>query len=121
MPSHHPDIELVAGDDWSIVGTVLDDSGNPLDLTGSTLVWTFIDPDGETMVDLITASSISPNSPPTAGILTIAVPRGVTAPLLAGRYHDALRVIPTIGASTYWLGSILIEPDPMSLPLEDFS
>jgi hypothetical protein len=47
MPTtNHGDIELVGGDAWCIVGTLLDKGGNPLDLTNASIAWTLLDPSG---------------------------------------------------------------------------
>jgi len=47
MPSTDRDpAKLVAGDDWHIVGTLLDRAGNPLDLTNASIAWTLLDPSG---------------------------------------------------------------------------
>jgi hypothetical protein len=116
MPSLHDDIELVAADDWTIPGTLLDNTGAPLDLTNATFQWTLIDPDGEAVAPLITGSTLTIVQPPTNGAIKIFVPRNLTAPLLAGRYHDALRVI-IEDATMYWMGTIAVDGDPMSLPM----
>ena len=34
--NHHDDVQLYAGDDWTIRGTLFDEQGNPLDLTDAT-------------------------------------------------------------------------------------
>jgi hypothetical protein len=33
----YPDLNLTAGDDWAIIGNLLDTNGQPLDLTSATL------------------------------------------------------------------------------------
>lgn len=46
MPTHHDPIELVAGDDWEIPGALLDDNGNPLDLSDAEFAWVVVDTGG---------------------------------------------------------------------------
>jgi hypothetical protein len=107
MPGHHDDLALVAGDDWVIPGVLLDDNNNPLDLTNAALEWALIDPQGKMTT---VARSISINDPPSAGLVSIKVPRAASAPLAAGRFHDALRVLIADAAETYWLGTIVSNP-----------
>jgi hypothetical protein len=45
-PVVHPDIEVTAGDDLVVTGTLLDLDGSALDLTDAVLTWTLTDPDG---------------------------------------------------------------------------
>lgn len=112
--THHDDLEFVAGDDWSIDGTLLDVNGSPLDLTNATFLWNLIDPNGLSVSDLVGASAIGIIQPSTNGQVQIIVPKQFTAPLLAGRFHDALRV--TIGySSTFWMGTILVNGDPFGM------
>jgi hypothetical protein len=42
MPAHHDPIELIAGDPWEIPGTLTDDNGDPLDLTGAEFEWVLV-------------------------------------------------------------------------------
>ena len=109
----HDDLELFAGDDWSIVGVLLDVNGYALDLTGATLEWTLIDPTGAQVAGVQGSVSIAVAAPP-SGKVTISIPKSSTEPLYAGRYHDALRV--TLGgkASLYWIGAILVSSDPFT-------
>jgi hypothetical protein len=41
-PTHHDPIEVVAGDDWLIAGTLLDLDGDPLDLTDAVIEWALL-------------------------------------------------------------------------------
>lgn len=118
MPSHHDDINLVAGDDWVIPGTLLDANGNALDLTSASFNWVLVDPNGEVVNTLVSASTLTPQQPLTAGQIQISVPRANTEALLAGRYHDSLRVIDANQVSSYWVGTILVDGDPFSLSYE---
>lgn len=113
--THHDDLELFAGDDWSIVGVLLDVNGSALDLTEATLEWTLIDPTGAQVANVQGSVSITVMAPPTNGQVTIRVPAVNTEPLTAGRYHDALRVSLGNRASLYWIGSLLVSSDPFTL------
>jgi hypothetical protein len=114
MLTHHDDLEYVAGDDWTIIGVLLDVNGSTLDLTNASFQWTLIDPTGEPVVDLLSVATISVLQPSTNGQVQIVVPAAVTLPLLAGRFHDALRV--TIDyTSTFWMGTILVDGNPFGL------
>lgn len=113
--THHPDLEYVAGDDWTISGVLLDVNGSPLDITNASFQWTLIDPNGETVIDLVEGATISIVQPSVNGQVQIFVPSYYTYALLAGRFHDALRVF--IGyTSTFWLGNILVDGNPFDLP-----
>lgn len=115
MPAHHPDIEVVAGDDWAIPANLLDANGIPLDLTNASFDWTFVDPTGAIVTALVEASDIIVGSPASGGQLQITIPRVQTEPLLPGRYHDSLRVIINNQTDSYWVGNILVDGDPFSL------
>lgn len=103
---HHDDIELAAGDDWLILGTLLDQNGNPEDLTGATLEWMLLGPDGcPVLVD--GQFSVAP-VPQEVGNINIYVAATVTQTFAAGRYTDAVRA--TVGGvkSSMWIGNILV-------------
>jgi hypothetical protein len=115
MPlTHHDDQELVAGDDWTIDGVLLDVNGSSLDLTNASFQWTLIDPTGTSVADLVGGTTINVIQPATSGQVQICVPAAMTAPLLAGRFHDALRVTLNF-SSTYWMGTILVDGNPFDL------
>lgn len=112
--THHDDLEFVAGDDWTIDGVLLDVNGSSLDLTNANFQWTLIDPTGVSVADLLGDTTLSVTQPPTNGQIQILVPAQVTSTLLAGRFHDALRV--TINyTSSYWSGAILVDANPFLL------
>ena len=80
---------LVAGDDWHIVGTLLDRAGNPVDLTYASIAWTLLDPSG---APLGASAIITVIDPPRAGIVSIKLTEATTATLAPGHYIEALRV-----------------------------
>src|SRR5262249_34345695 len=107
---HHDDTELMAGTDWAIDGTLLDVTGQPLDLSNATLQWTLIGPsgtpvlaDGDASITVVDASN---------GLIRIRVANAKTAPLECGRYIDALQL--SIGdiVSPLRVGNILVAANP---------
>jgi hypothetical protein len=74
-PTLHPALELVAADDWNIAGTLLDLDGSPFDLTGASLEWRLISPDG-----LVAASF-----PGTASLTVLDAPGAITIGVHDGR------------------------------------
>ena len=107
---HHDDTELMAAIDWAIDGTLLDATGQPLDLTNATLQWTLIGPSGtpvlqntDAAISVVDASN---------GLTRISIANAMTATLNAGRYIDALQL--SIGdiVSPLWLGVILVAANP---------
>ena len=111
MPTHHDDIELVIGDEWVINGLLLDNKGQPLDLTSGAvnLGWTLLGPDGNQVPGLSDAATLEPQS---GGIVLITVPDSLTKTLLPARYLDAIRVWAGDFPATQWIGIILADADP---------
>ena len=110
MPTtNHGDIELVAGDAWCIVGTLLDKGGKPLDLTNASITWTLLDPSG---TPVRVRAVITVLDPPTAGIINIKLTDAVTAAVAPGRYTDALRITLAGKTSTFWGGVIFADANP---------
>lgn len=112
MPVLHDDIEVIAGDDWSISGALQNEDGTPLDLTSVTVLWTLLDPMGKQAIESGTAV-VEIQNPPTGGNVIITVPNAQTS-LPAGRYTDAVRVIIQDLRDTIWIGSILVGADPFA-------
>ena len=77
MPDYHDDVQLYAGDDWTILGTLFDEQGNPLDLTNATFTWVLIDADGQPS-PASDAASIEAVEPTAGGRITITVPDTAT-------------------------------------------
>jgi hypothetical protein len=105
MTDFHPDISLVAGDDWVIEGTLLADDGSALDLTNGVLSWRLLDGDGNPVSVNATITIVEPA---TAGKVTITVGYADTAGLMPGPYVDSLRADLTGGRSTLWSGRLLV-------------
>jgi hypothetical protein len=119
-PTYHDDIQVVAGDTWTINGTLEDENGAPIDLTGQEVLWVLLDPDGYTC-PLVGSAVVTIVSPPTAGNITIVVPYTATE-VVVGRYFDAVRLASSTGnpaiVNMQWTGCILVGVDPFNQPLE---
>ena len=109
----HETVFLVAGDDWQFGATMLDPNGNPLDLTGATLVWTLLDRNGlralnpgDYVVTLAGGASV--------GQCSVAVPKTSSTKLAAGVYVDTWRA--TIAGFTQTLldGMFNVQADPFA-------
>jgi hypothetical protein len=115
MPvTHHDDLEVVAGDDWVIDGSLLNEDGSVTDLsTASAVYWTLLGPDGYPILsaDQATVAIVDPAS---SGTVRISVSKTVTTGLDPGRYTDAIRVVGVSLTATFWIGQILVDADPWS-------
>ena len=108
---HHDPLEFVAGDDFDIGATLLRRDGTAYDLTNATVLWMLRDPDGVPALQ-DDQYAIKFSSPPTAGLLVIAVTATATATLRPGRYLDWLRATDSAGTDTFWTGIIAVSPKP---------
>jgi hypothetical protein len=109
MPTHHDDLELVVGDEWLILGKLLDENGNPLDLTADVeCSWTLVSPDGH-LPGLDQAATLETQD---GGVVRIVVPDIFTRTLAPGRYLDAIRVWIGDEPATQWTGIIIAAADP---------
>jgi hypothetical protein len=112
MPTHHDDAQVTPGDDWEIIGTLLDVDDKPLDLTDAQILWTLLDGKGNLALAQDQQATVSIIPPVTSGIINIALHRDITKTIKPGRYIDAVRVIIGSVASTLWTGNILVQSDP---------
>jgi hypothetical protein len=83
------DATLVAGEDWHILGELLDRDGKPLDLTDASIAWTLLDSSGG---QVEASATITVLDPPTRGIVNIELTAATTAALAPGFYTEALRI-----------------------------
>lgn len=115
MPvTHHEDLEVVAGDDWAIDGTLLNADGSVTDLTtASAVYWTLLGSDGYPILSADQAT-VAIIDPPSSGVVRISVSKAVTTGLDPGRYTDAIRVVGISLTATFWIGQILVDADPWS-------
>lgn len=117
MLTHHDNIELVCGDDWVIVGKLLGEDGEPLDLTANVqLGWTLLGPDGNQLVGLADVATLEVQA---GGIVVITVPDSFTKTLRPARYMDAIRVTLGDASVTQWSGIISADADPFHPVLVD--
>jgi len=111
----HSAVTLIAGDDWEIAGTLLDETGAPYDLSVGTLLWTLLNDRFEAVIepaDVVITITDAAN-----GKCTIGIPAAVTTKLGAGRYTDALRIVDGNSiTSTLWEGQYYIGADPFIAP-----
>jgi hypothetical protein len=115
MPvTHHVDLEVVAGDDWVIDGTLLNADGSTTDLsTANAVYWTLLGPDGYPILSTNQAT-VAIVDPPSSGTVRISVSSSVTSGLDPGRYTDAIRVVGASLTAMFWIGQILVDADPWS-------
>ena len=115
MTTTHDQQFWQAGDDWQINATLLDANGNPYDLTGVgdasvVLKWALMTSSFKRALDeddvLITVVE------PEAGRCSITIPASATAPLVAGRYTDYIRIVSGGVTSTLSYGLIYVAADP---------
>jgi hypothetical protein len=115
MPvTHHDDLQVVAGDDWVIDGTLINEDGSATDLSNAQAVyWTLLGPDGYPILsgDQATVDIVDP---PNTGTVRISVGKSVTSGLDPGRYTDAIRVVGATLTATFWIGQILVDANPWS-------
>ena len=108
--THHDDISLTIGDEWLIVGKMLDENGEPLDLNDSVeLGWTLLGPDGIQVSGLLDGVTVEKKAD---GIVHIIISDTVTRRLQPARYMDAIRAWTGGEPATQWTGLILAEADP---------
>jgi hypothetical protein len=115
MPvTHHDDLEVVAGDDWVIDGTLINEDGSATDLSNAQAVyWVLLGPDGYPILSSDQAV-VAIVDPPSSGAVRITVAKLVTTGLDPGRYTDAIRVVGIALTATFWIGQILVDADPWS-------
>jgi hypothetical protein len=112
--SKHQAVSLFGGDDWEIYVTMLDDNGNPYNLTSAQIIWVLND----NQYQVISSSevSVSTGTDPTKGQATILVPASVTEKLISNKYTDNLRIVSGGITSTLLTGTIIVTADPFVLP-----
>ena len=115
MTTLHPRINFVAGDDWEISATLLDENGIPYDLTlGNPVIkWRLVNVYGVAVVGdeaIITITNAA------NGICSVWVPSSVTSPVVGGLYVDALRLNAGNETGTLLMGLVEVTADPWLNP-----
>ena len=106
--SHSPPA-LFAGDDWNVVATFTDAAGNPLDLTGATIMWALLDRNCKAV---FAAADFTVAVGPQPGQCTLTVPAASTTKLSGGSYNDAWRMVAAGVSTTLVYGSVNVQADP---------
>jgi hypothetical protein len=115
--THHDDITLMIGDEWLIVGKLLDEDGAPLDLLagGTMLGWTLLGGDGNELPGVAEAATLEAQD---GGVVHIVVSDSFTRTLTPARYYNSIRVWVGGEPATHWVGIILAEADPFHPTIE---
>lgn len=110
MTTKHPPIEFIAGDDWEIRATLLDELGVPYDLSQPhTIKWRLLN---EKQVAMIGDDAIITITDGVAGKCSVKVPSAVSTVLVGGFYMDALRLTMAGETGTLWFGVVNVVSDP---------
>jgi hypothetical protein len=112
MTTTHPAMDWFAGDDWEINATLLDEHGNPYDLSQPHEIKWALANSNQTVVLAETDVVVSIVDPPTLGQCVISVPAAKTATLAGGHYNDAIRLVVGGVTSTLSTGPIYVTADP---------
>lgn len=112
MTTAHAGFQFVAGDDWEIRATLLDENGAPYDLATATIKWGMFGSGSSTLPVIgegaYSLSIIDADS----GTCSIKVLAAKTTTIKGGQYHDALRIISGGVTSTLSTGIIYVTDDP---------
>jgi hypothetical protein len=124
MTTTHEQVTWFAGDDWQINATLLDDDGNPFDLsaygmTGGPLIeWALTNSEQKRV--LSTADVVISIINAMAGQCAIMIPAAKTTVLCGGVYTDKIRIVYSGISSTLSQGNILVLLDPWrAYPVKD--
>ena len=111
MTTTHTQLDWVAGDDCQINATLLDQYGEPFDLSVlHEIKWTLMDQAYRRIIDTPDVVVTITDAP--AGKCSIIIPAPITSPLPAGRYTDVIRIVYGGITSTLSYGPIYVQADP---------
>ena len=111
MATTHAPVNWFAGDDWQINATLLDENGNPFNLTTpARVLWALLNSMGQRVLDETDVVISVPI--PTNGKCTIVVPSAKTSPLGTSQYNDVIRVVVGGMTSTVATGMINVAANP---------
>jgi len=106
MAALHPLVSFYAGDEFQIAGSLFDQDGTPIGLTGAAIEWKLATLDRSVVLDYSIGGGIAVTDAAN-GLILITVSEGDSAKLSPGRYRDQLRVTTSTGVlSTQWVGFI---------------
>ncbi len=112
MTTTHQATAWFGGDDWQINATLLDENGNPFDLSAeqTEIKWCLLNSNSQEELNEtdVTISIVGA----AAGQCSIMVPATVTSPLAGGKYTDFIRIVIGGITSTLSTGSIYVTADP---------
>ena len=117
MSTSHPSVYWFAGDDWQVNATLLDENGEPFNLTepGTIIRWALMNAFDQRALDETDVSIAIVDA--AAGQIMISVPAAKTSPLPSGRYNDTIRIIIGGYTSTLSFGPISVTADPWLAPI----
>jgi hypothetical protein len=115
MTTTHPQADLFAGDDWEIHATLLDQDGNPYDLSGSPeILWTLLNHNNQKVING-TGVTVTVTDP-AGGKCTVLIDGSATTNLPSGLYNDVLRLVIGDVSTTLLVGPIHLSADPWKVP-----
>jgi hypothetical protein len=107
----HSDQYWTAGDDWLINATLIDENGEPYDLSGTPVIkWALVNANGVTALDQDDATIFIVDA--LGGRCSIQVAAAKTSPLPGGNYLDSIRLVFNGTTSTLSYGNIFVAADP---------
>ena len=120
----HPAFQFVAGDDWEIRATLLDENGVPYNLGSATVKWLMygggnsagggVQPvldDGDYSLSIVDAA---------AGTCSIKVLSARSATIKGGQYRDTIRIVSGGVTSTLSMGVIYVTDNPWAVVAQPF-
>jgi hypothetical protein len=108
--TEHDIIDWVAGDDWEVQATLIDESGQPYDLNGVDIKYALLNAAYQRVLDNSHVDITFLNA--AAGKCSIVIPAEVTKTLSGGKYQDVIRVVSGGITSTLAYGPVWISSDP---------
>jgi hypothetical protein len=113
MSTQHIGVGLVAGDDWEIQVTMLDENDVPFDLTAAQILWCLMDSTYHRVIETDEVTIALDDA--LAGECSILIPATATTKLPAGFYTDTLRIVTGGITSTLLFGQINVMADPWGM------
>lgn len=108
--TEHDIIDWVAGDDWEVQATLIDESGQPYDLSGSEIKYALLDAAYRRVLDNAHVDITVLNA--AAGKCSIIVPSDVSKTVAGGKYNDVIRIVSGGITSTLAFGPVWVSTDP---------